>query len=138
MRFTTVVIIGVAFAGYVLTADYYDRKANFQPVDARVSGVSDQCYMEKVERGALTKTTSTSDLVRCDVAESLTRSHPHWRGYAILHKIEIQLTYVSPVDGASHTSSLRLPTYHQGPLPHAGDTLKVLASKTVADKTREI
>jgi hypothetical protein len=138
MRLTTAAAIGVAFAGYVLGFDYYDRTTNFQPVDARVSAISDQCYLEKVEHGALTKTTSTSDLLRCDVAEGLTRNHPHWRGYAIMHKIEVQLAYVSPADGASHTSSLRLSPYRQGPPLHAGDVVKVLASKTVADKTREI
>ena len=85
-----------------------------------------------------TKTTSTSDLLRCDLAEILTRDHPKWRGYDIKHKIEVQLAYVSPVDGAAHTSSLRMSAFPKGQALHAGDRLQVLASKTKADKTREI
>jgi hypothetical protein len=60
MRLAVFGIIAVAVVG--LTAyDRYDKKANYQLVDARISAVSDQCYMEKVDRGSFKKTTSTSD-----------------------------------------------------------------------------
>jgi hypothetical protein len=121
-----------------LTAyDQYDKKANYQPVDARISAVSDQCYMEKVDSGAFKKTTSTSDLVRCEVAEMLTREHPKWQGYSIKHKIVIRFAYFSPVDGAIHESSLTMTAFPKDPL-RAGDVLRVLASKTKADKAREL
>jgi hypothetical protein len=132
--FGMVAAVVTAFSAY----DAYDKRTNFQPVDARISAVSEQCYMEKVERGVLAKTTSTSDLLRCDLAEVLTREHPKWRGYDIKRKIEVQFAYVSPVDGASHTSSLRMSAFPKGQPLHAGDRLQVLASKTKADKTREI
>jgi hypothetical protein len=118
--------------------DNYDKNTNFQPVDARISAVSDQCYMEKVEHGAVIKTTSTSDLLRCELAELLTREHPKWQGYAIKHKIEIRFSYVSPVDGASHASSLAMSAFPKGQQLRAGDVLRLLASKTKADKTREL
>jgi hypothetical protein len=136
MRLAVYGTIAVAVAGLAVY-DQYDKKANYQPVDARISAVSDQCYMEKVDRGAFKKTTSTSDLVRCEVAEVLTREHPKWQGYSIKHKMVIRFAYVSPVDGATHDSSLTMTAFPKGPL-RAGDVLRVLASKTKADKTREL
>jgi len=67
--------VAAAVGGFAIY-DQYDKKTNFQPVDARINAVSEQCYMEKVERGVLVKTTSTSDLVNCEVAEALTKVHP--------------------------------------------------------------
>jgi hypothetical protein len=135
MRLGVFGVIVVAVVG--MTAyDQYDKKANYQPVDARISAVTDQCYMEKVDSGGFKKTTSTSDLVRCEVAEALTREHPKWQGYSVKHKIVLRLAYVSPVDGATHDSSLTMTAFPNGPL-HAGDVFRVLASKTKADKTRE-
>jgi len=130
----TVVVAAAGLAAY----DQYDKKTNYQPVDARISAVSEQCYMEKVERGAVTKTTSTSDLLRCERAEVLTREHPKWQGYAIKHKIVIRFAYVSPVDGATHASSLTMTAFPKGQQLRAGDVLRVLASKTKADTTREL
>ena len=132
-------VLGWVAAGVASFAiyDQYDKRNNFQPVSAHVSNVTDQCYMEKVERGAVTKTTSTSDLLRCDLAETLTRDHPKWQGYAIRHKIEIQFAYISPVDGATHYSSLRMSAFPNGRPLQMGDVFQVLASKTKADKTRE-
>ncbi len=136
MRLGVFGIIAAAVVG--LTAyDQYDKKANYQLVDARINAVTDQCYMEKEERGAFKKTTSTSDLVRCEVAELLTREHPKWQGYSIKHKIVIRFAFVSPVDGATHDSSLTMAAFPNGPL-RAGDVLRVLASKTKADQTRAL
>lgn len=137
MRLMVFGAIAAAVGGFAIY-DQYDKKNNFQPVDARISAVSDQCYMEKVERGVLTKTTSTSDLVNCEVAEALTKVHPNWQGYAIKHKIEIRYAYVSPVDGATHASSLTMSAFPKGQQLRAGDVLRVLASKTKAEKTREV
>jgi hypothetical protein len=94
--------------------------------------------MEKSERGAFKKTTSTSDLLRCDVAETLTREHPKWQGYSIMHKIVIRFAYISPADGATHDSSMTMAVFPKGQPLHAGDVLRILASKTKADKTREL
>ena len=137
MRLAVFGTVAVALAGFA-AYDKYDKNTNYQPVDARTSAVNEQCYMEKVESGVLTQTPSTSDLLRCELAESLTRVHPKWQGYAIKHKIEIRFAYVSPVDGATHAASLTMSAFPKGQPMRAGDVLRVLASKTKADKTREL
>jgi hypothetical protein len=137
MRLALFGTIAAAAAGFGIY-DQYDKNTNYQLVDARISAVSDQCYMEKVERAVFIKTTSTSDLLRCELAEALTREHPKWKGYAIKHKIEIRYFYVSPVDGTTHASSLTMSAFPKGQPLRAGDMLQVLASKTKADKTREL
>jgi len=128
----------VIFAVVVVAYDQYDKKTNFQPVEARISGVDEQCYLEKVERNVLTKTTLTSDLLRCEVAEALTRVHPKWQGYAIKQKIEVRFAYVSPVDRATHTASHQMSAYPNGRPLRVGEIIPVLASKVKPDKTRSI
>jgi hypothetical protein len=132
-------VYGIVAAGVVglVAYDHYDKKANFQPVNGRVSAVNEQCYMEKVERGVLTKTTLTSDLLPCELAVVLTRDHPKWQGHDVKHKIEIHFVYVSPVDRATHTSKLQMSAFPNGKPLRAGDVIPVLASKTKADKTRQ-
>ncbi|WLA78504.1 hypothetical protein [Bradyrhizobium elkanii] len=137
MRFAAIAIVVVGVAG-VLIYDRQDKSANYQRVDARISGVSEQCYLEKVERGVITKTTSTSDLTRCEIAELLRKEHPKWQGYDVKHKIEVKVVYVSPVDGATHQSSLQMSYFPNGKPLRAGDVFPVLASKNKADKTRSI
>jgi len=137
MRLVVFGIIAAGVGGFAIY-DQYDKKTNFQPVDARISAVNEQCYLEKVDRGVLSKTTWTSDLLRCELAETLTREHPKWHGYTIKHKIEIRFSYVSPADRATHASSLTMSAFPKGQPLHAGDVLRVLASKTKADKTRAL
>ena len=43
--FGTIAAATVSLAAY----DKYDKSTNFQSVDARISAVNEQCYMEKVE-----------------------------------------------------------------------------------------
>ncbi|TWC05184.1 hypothetical protein FBZ93_103196 [Bradyrhizobium macuxiense] len=137
MRLAAIAIVVVGAAGIAIY-DQYDKGANYQRVEARISGVSDQCYLEKVERNVITKTTWTSDLTRCEVAELLRKEHPKWQGYDLKHKIEVRVVYVSPVDGVSHQSSLQMSYFPNGKPLRAGDIFPVLASKTKADKTRMI
>ncbi|HEX7920909.1 MAG TPA: hypothetical protein VF583_08150 [Bradyrhizobium sp.] len=136
MRWAVVIVAVGAFG--IAIYDQYDKGANYQRVDARISSVSDQCYLEKVERNVITKTTFTSDLTRCETAELLRKEHPKWQGYHVMHKIEVRVVYVSPVDGVSHQSSLEMSYFPSGKPLRAGEVLPVLASKTKADKTRMI
>ena len=137
MRLAAIAIVAVGLAGFA-AYDQYDKRANYQRVEARIAAINEQCYLEKVERGAVTKTTSTSGLVRCGLAELLKREHPKWQGYDVKHKIELRLVYVSPVDGATHTSSLEMAAFPNGKPLRAGEVFLVLASRSKADKTRMI
>lgn len=136
MRWVLCAIAAIAFV--VAVHDQYDKNTNFQPVNARISAVNEQCYMEKVERGVLTKTTLTSDVLNCDLAKALTREHPKWQGYAVKHKIEVRFAFVSPVDGTTRTSSQQMSAFPDGRPLRAGDIFPIRASKTEADKTRTI
>ena len=137
MRLAGILIVAVGAAG-LAAYDQYDKRVNFKRVDARISAVNDQCYMEKVTREGITKTTSTSEMLRCELAQVLTREHPKWQGYAVKHKIEVRFVFISPVDGATHASSLEMSAFPAGKQLRAGEVLPVLASKTKADKTRAI
>ncbi|MGF6309782.1 hypothetical protein ABIB82_004221 [Bradyrhizobium sp. i1.8.4] len=109
-----------------------DKRVNFRPIDARVSSVKEQCYMERTEG----QRSSTSDLLPCELVELLARHHPKWQGSDIKHKIEIRFAYISPVDGAAHESNLQLVAYPDDRPLHAGDIFPVQASRKEADKTR--
>jgi len=137
MRLAAIVIVAVGIAGFAVY-DQYDKKVNYQRVEARIAAINEQCYLEKVERGVVSKTTSTSDLIRCEIAELLRRDHPKWQGYDVKHKIELRVAYVSPVDGAAHTSSLQMAAFPNGKPLRAGDVLPLLVSKSKPDKTRMI
>ena len=137
MRLAAVAIVVVGILG-IVAYDQYDKKTNFLRVDARIAAINEQCFLEKVERGVMTKTTSTSDMVRCEVAEMLKREHPKWQGYDVKHKIEVRVVYVSPVDNATHTSSLQMSAFPNGKPLRPGEVFPVLASKSKPDKTRMI
>ncbi|AUC97502.1 hypothetical protein CWS35_27055 [Bradyrhizobium sp. SK17] len=128
--------ITLASAVGIVAYDQYDKSTNYTRVDARVSGVNDQCYLETIERGILTKTKWTSDMVGCEAAELMRKDNPKWQGYNVRHKIELRVVYVSPVDGISHQSVLRMASFPCGQPLHAGDLLPVLASRTKVDRTR--
>jgi hypothetical protein len=131
------VVYGMVCVGVASLHVYgeFDKRMNFQPIDARVSAVNEQCYMEKKE-GLGSGKTWTSDLLPCELAGLLTREHPKWQGYDVKHKIEVRFDYISPVDGATHSSRLEMSAYPDGRLLHAGDIFPVQASRDQANRTR--
>jgi hypothetical protein len=117
-----------AFYGY----REFDKRVNFRPIDARVSSVEEQCYMEKTEG----QRSSSSDLLPCELAELLTHGQTKWQGYDIKHKIEIRFAFISPVDGAAHESRLQMAAYPDNRPLRAGDIFPVQASRNEANKIR--
>jgi hypothetical protein len=59
-------------------------------------------------------------------------------GYDVKHKIELSLLYISPVDGATHQSSLQMAAFPNGKPLRPGGVFLVLASRSKVDKTRMI
>ncbi|MGY3445064.1 MULTISPECIES: hypothetical protein [unclassified Bradyrhizobium] len=131
MRLGLYGLIAIGVAGLYAYIEL-DKRVNFRPIDARVSSVKEQCYMEKTEGNR----SSTSDLLPCELTELLARNHPKWQGYDIKHKIEIRFAYISPVDGAAHESSLQLASYPDNRPLHAGDIFPLQASRKEANRTR--
>ena len=136
MRLVVFGTVAAAVAGFA-AYDKYDKNTNYQPVDARISDVVINATWRK-SSAAVSRRRRQPRPLGCDLAELLTRAHPKWQGYAINHKIEIRFSYVSPVDGATHASSLTMSAFPKGQQLRAGDVLQVLASKTKTDKTRQL
>lgn len=134
MAFVFVVLAVLGFTAY----DYWDKQTNYEPVMARVTRVDEQCYMEKKERGVLTKTTSTSDLLPCPIAEKLVVNHPKWYGYTVKMKIEVGYLFTSPVDGKAHAAKRQMSDYPEGHKLGVGDVVPIRASKTDDSKVREL
>jgi hypothetical protein len=134
MRLVVYGMFCVGLAGLHVYGEF-DKRVNFQPIDARVTAVNEQCYMEKTE-GLGSGKTWTSDLLPCELAELLTREHSKWQGYDVKHKIEVRFDYISPVDGATHASRLEMSAYPDGRPLLAGDIFPVQASRDQASKTR--
>lgn len=128
------VVYGMICAGVAGLHVYgeFDKRVNFQPIDARVSTVKEQCYLEKTEG----RRTSTSDLMPCEIAALLARNHAKWEGYDIKPKIEIRFAYISPADGETHESKLDMTEYPDGRPLHSGDIFPVQASTSEVNRTR--
>lgn len=131
MRLGLYGMIAIGVAGLYAYIEF-DKRVNFRPIDARVSSVKEQCYLEKTEDNR----SSTSDLLPCDLTELLARHHPKWQGADIKHKIEIRFAYISPVDGAAHESNLQLAEYPDNRQLSRGDIFPVQASRKEANRTR--
>jgi hypothetical protein len=131
MRLGVYGLICVGLAGYYAYHEF-DKRVNFRPIDARVSSVEEQCYMEKTEG----QRSSSSDLLPCELAELLTHGQTKWQGYDIKHKIEIRFAFISPVDGAAHESRLQMAAYPDNRPLRAGDIFPVQASRSEANNIR--
>ncbi|HEX7920910.1 MAG TPA: hypothetical protein VF583_08155 [Bradyrhizobium sp.] len=131
MRLGLYGMIAIGVAGLYAYIEF-DKRVNFRPIDARVSSVKEQCYLEKTEDNR----SSTSDLLPCELTELLARHHPKWQGADIKHKIEIRFAYISPVDGAAHESNLQLAEYPDNRQLSRGDIFPVQASRKEANRTR--
>jgi hypothetical protein len=126
-----VVAVGIG-AFYVF--DQYDKRANYTPVQARISKVDELCYMEK----KVGRTTTTSDVVSCDIAHYAVSRHPKWEGFDVKSKISLEYEYVSPVDNRTHSGKRSLSEWPDGKRLNRGELFQIRASKSNPDKSREI
>ncbi len=126
-------VAAVGVGGFYLY-DQYNKKTNFVPVQARITNVSEICYMEKKSG----RTTETSDALACDIAQHAVKSHPKWQGFNVKYKINVDYDYVSPVDQKTHSGKRTLSAYPNGRKLARGEIFNVRASKTDPNKSREI
>lgn len=131
MRLGLYGMIAIGVAGFYAYGEL-DKRVNFRPIDARVSSVKEQCYLDNTEDNR----SSTSDLLPCELVELLAHHHPKWQGSDIKHKIEIRFAYISPVDGAARESNLQMAAYPDDRPLRAGDIFPLQASRKDANKTR--
>lgn len=59
------------------------------------------------------------------------------RCFPLGHQL-LTFAFISPVDGATHTSSLGMSAFPDGRALRMGDVFQVLASRTKPDKTRQV
>lgn len=128
------IAVGVLGLVGVVIVDKYDKNVNYLAVQARITELHESCYMEKTSG----RSTWTSETLACEMAELAVKSHPKWQGYNVKYKIEVSYSYVSPADSKPHTGEMILTAYPDNKKLATGGELKVLASKTVADKTRSL
>jgi len=126
------IVIALIFSA----VDKLNKSANYDPVLAQITYVSSSCYLQKEDRGVVTKTTTTTDKVSCETARKLHASHPAYTDMQVKGTVEAAFTYVSPVDNASHRGTLTYPYEKYGKVAELslGDKLPILAHKSHADK----
>ena len=123
------VMCGVgAFAAY----DHYDKGAHYVPVQARITDIKDMCIMEK-QSGRRREYSETISL-----AELAVKTSPKWQGFDIRHNITVAYEYISPVDRKTHAGARVLGAYPDGKKLSRGEVYQIRASKTDANKSREI
>ncbi|PPD45503.1 MAG: hypothetical protein CTY15_03700 [Methylocystis sp.] len=125
-------VVGVGL-GVFYVVDQYDKKNNYTPIQARVSRVEEKCYMEKRSG----RSTWTSDMLACERAQEMVKSHPNWLGYTVKYKINVSYDYVSPVDNRTHSGSRVMSAYPDGKKIYPGSQISIRASKSDPNKTRE-
>lgn len=126
-------IVAIGVGGFYVF-DQYDKKANYVPVQARVSKAEELCYMEK----KVGRTTTTSDVLACDVAQYAVKNHPKWQGFTVKSKISLEYEYVSPVDNRTHSGKRMMSAWPEGRKLNRGELFQIRASKKNPEKTREI
>lgn len=126
-------VLAVGVGGFYVF-DQYDKRVNYAPAQARISKVEELCYMEK-KAG---RTTTTSDVLSCDVAQYAVKNHPKWQGFTVKSQIRLEYEYVSPVDNRTHSGKRTMSAWPEGRKLNRGEVFQIRASKKDPDKSREI
>lgn len=112
----------------------YDRATNYEPVKAIVTDVEETCYLTKTERGAVSKTTYTTDPGPCGEWESVKENHPAYREFRLVRETNVTFDYISPVDGDYYSGTLKQAKHKDGSWIRTGDKLDILAHTSVPEK----
>jgi hypothetical protein len=137
LPFRLVLAVGaMGVAGTVMIVQKIDHSMNYVPATASITDVKASCYLQKVERGVLTKTTETTDKMNCERAEELRSSHPAYEGMKVKGMMDVSFEYISPVDQLQHDGELTYSYEDYAPLAQAssGTELPILVSKSDPNK----
>jgi hypothetical protein len=122
--------------GWILVYGAIDRTRNYTEVDALVLGTADLCTPKPTLR-------DNRDVLdadpkwgvqrwgNCDDATVFVSSHP---GFELVRTERMLIRYISPADGAEHSSNIQIPTTPAQP----GTTVKVYVHNRIADKVKSL
>lgn len=128
------VIGGVAFAGGALMfSQARDLKANYTLVEARITNVAVQCYIERRKKKVVEKDTDELAYMDCAIAPLVATEHG-FDDSDIKQRANVTYSYQSPVDEKVYSG-----TYSRSGNVDTlvvGKTIQVHAHKMEADKSR--
>lgn len=124
-----VVVLGGGYAFYT-----YDRATNYELAQAIVTDIEETCYLTKQERGALSKTTYTTDPGPCDEWKSVKENHPAYGDFRLVRSTNVTFDYISPVNGEYYSGTLKQAKHKDGSWIRKGDRLDILAHTSVPEK----
>ncbi|MEO1121171.1 MAG: hypothetical protein AAFW88_07950 [Pseudomonadota bacterium] len=123
---------GVFAIAYVV--DEADKAMNYEETRARVTSVTVECTLEKVEG----KITTYTDPMDCHMAEFAQREHPRYKnqGFKIKRSGVTEFDYYG-LDGKVLSNSLKTYTDPNGCELSVGDEFRILQHKTDETRVRE-
>jgi hypothetical protein len=89
-----------------IAVDKFDTAKNYVEVKGVVSNIESTCYLKSVDRGVMTKTTTTTDTGPCAEIEELHANHPAYQNMNIDGNIAVEFDYISPADKQQHQGTL--------------------------------
>lgn len=135
-RFFIKIALMAVVAGGALLYFEYDTATNYEETTAKVTGVREVCYMKKKERGAFSKTTTTTKEGPCPMVMALNKSHPEFQDFDLVKVTYIEYRYRSPADGKMHRGKHKQVNRKEGLPLRAGDTGVVHAHKEKPNESR--
>lgn len=130
-----IVAAGALLGGATLFAQY-DRSTNYEPVEARITHVTEKCYLKKVSRGFKSTKTTTTGEGDCSAATMLAHSHPEYQGMDVIRTAYVEVKYRSPADGKYHRETMKFESKSTSKY-RSGQALKILAHVSKADRIRK-
>ena len=133
--FMKIAAAGLLIGGGTLFAQY-DRSTNYEPVEARITNVTEKCYLKKVSRGFKSTKTTTTGEGDCTIASALASGHPEYQGMDVIRTAYVEVKYRSPVDGQYHRETIKFESKTKAKY-RSGQPLKILAHVREAERIRK-
>ncbi len=124
---------GIAFSLLALLGLYsvWDKSSNYYPVEARVQSIESLCYMKKVDRGVLRKSTTRTEKYPCDMIRKSAATDPEYEDYTVHEDVSAEVIYQAAGENQLRTGKLTLRRTAQ-----RGETIGILVHNDKPDKIR--